>query len=175
MSSRTAATTARDTANRSCADRYRELESSIVIDAPVETVWAVVHDPATYVEAIDWVFDAWIEGDDRLGEGGVYVERAKYGLRERTYRWTVTADEPPNRNVMSHRSWEMEVEAEVLCEPTDDGRTQFTQRLRFRAFPGFRPLGYVLERTVMPRRMQRELDEMALPNIKRIVERHAAE
>jgi hypothetical protein len=35
----------------------------------------------------------------------------------------------------------------------------------------FRPLGYVLERTVMRRGMQRDFDEMILPNFKRLAER----
>jgi len=62
------------------------VRGSIVIDAPIEYVWDVVNDPATFVEGIDWVFEARIEGDGPLGVGSVYVERAKPGLREGTYR-----------------------------------------------------------------------------------------
>jgi hypothetical protein len=42
--------------------------------------------------------------------------------------------------------------------------------MRFRALPAFRPLGFVLERTVMKRKMQRDFDRMVLPNLKRFVE-----
>ena len=35
--------------------------ASIESDAPVETVWSTVHDPAVYVEGIDWVRAAWWE------------------------------------------------------------------------------------------------------------------
>jgi hypothetical protein len=150
---------------------YREVRSSIGIDAPTEVVWEVAHDPATFVEGIDWVYEVWIEGEDHLREGSVYVERGKPGFREGTYRWEVTTYEPPDRSVHYHRSWELEAELQVVCEALDDERTRYTQILRFRALPAFRPLGYLLERTIMKRNMQRDFEEMILPNFKRMAER----
>jgi uncharacterized protein YndB with AHSA1/START domain len=150
------------------------VESSIEIDAPIDLVWEVTTDPATFVEGIDWVYEAWREDDGPLGEGSVYYERAKPGLREDTYRWEVTACEPPNRIVHYHESGELEAELEVLTEAIDDGTTRYTQVMHFRALPAFRPLGYVLERTVMKRKMQQDFDEMILPNYKRLVEERVA-
>jgi hypothetical protein len=43
----------------------------------------------------------------------------------------------------------------------------------FRALPAFRPLGYVLERTVMKRQMRRDFDRMILPNYKALAEARA--
>ena len=150
---------------------YQEIRSSIVIDAPIEVVWEVAHSPDTFVEGIDWVSEAWIEDGDHLREGSVYVERAKPGLREGTYRWEITSYEPPTRSVHYHKSGGLEAELEVVCEAIDEEETRYTQILRFRAFPAFRPLGYLLERTVMKKDMQRDFDTMILPNFKRIAER----
>lgn len=149
---------------------YQEISSSIEIGATVDEVWAVTTDLDRMVEAIDWVYEADWEGDGDVGVGSVYVERAKPGLREGTYRWEVTAHDPPNRAVHSHRSGEIAADLEVRLEAVDDDTTRYTQTLRFRALPAFRPLGYVLERTVMKRGMQSDFDRMILPNFKALVE-----
>lgn len=149
------------------------VESSIEIDAPIETVWAVATDVDAFVEAIDWVYEAWTEGDGPLEAGSVYVERAKPGLRTGTYRWTITAAEAPRRLVHYHDGGELEAELEVRLDPVDEGTTRYTQVIRFRGLPAFRPLGFVLERTVMKRSMQRDFDRMILPNYKRIAEARA--
>lgn len=152
----------------------QRIEASIEIGAPVETVWATVHDPAVYVEGIDWVHEAWWEDDGPVGRGSVYVERAKPGIKESIYRWELTAFEPPRRAVHSHASGELEADLEVIVEPIADGRTGYTQRMRIRALPAFRPLGWLLERTAMKWKMQRDFERMILPNYKRIAERRAA-
>ena len=152
---------------------YQEIRSSIEIEAPVDEVWAVVTDLDRTVEAIDWVYEADWETDGEVGVGSVYVERAKPGLREGTYRWEITAYDPPNRAVHSHRSGEIAADLEVRLEPVDDGATRYTQTMRFRALPAFRPLGYIVERTVMKRKMQRDFDRMILPNFKALVEGRA--
>ena len=173
MATRTTEGSDRDTGTRRLAGDYQEVRSSVVVAAPVDVVWAVVNDPSAFVEAIDWVFEVWVE-DDELREGSVYLERAKPGLRSGTYRWEVTAFDPPKRSVHYHRSDEFEAELHVRCEALDDETTRYTQVLRFRALPAFRPLGYVLERTVMKRNMQGDFDTMILPNFKHIAERRAA-
>jgi hypothetical protein len=90
------------------------IEASIEIDAPVATVWATVHDPAVYVEGIDWVREAWWEEDGPTGRGSVYAERAKVGIKETISRWELTVFEAPRRSVHSHASGELEAELEVL-------------------------------------------------------------
>lgn len=156
--------------DRDTDDLSMRVESSIEIDAPVETVWEITTDPETFVDGIDWVYDVWREDEGPLGEGSVYIERAKPGLTENEYRWEITAYEPPNRIVHYHNSRELEAELEVLTEPVDDETTQYTQIMHFRAFPVFRPLGFVLERLVMKRQMLHDFDEMILPNYKQIIE-----
>jgi hypothetical protein len=151
----------------------QQIEASIEIDASVETVWATVHDPAVWVEGIDWVREAWWEDDHPPGRGSVYAERAKPGPKESIYRWELTVFEPPRRAVHSHASGELQADLEVLVEPITDGRTRYTQRMHIRALPVFRPLGWVLERTAVGWKMQRDLERMILPNFKRIAERRA--
>ena len=152
----------------------QQIEASIEIDAPVATVWATVHDPAVYVEGIDWVREAWWEDDGPLGRGSVYAERAKAGLKESIYRWELTVFEPPRRAVHSHASGELRADLEVLVEPITDSHTRYTQRMHIRALPVFRPLGWVLERTAVRWKMQRDFERMILPNYKRIAERRVA-
>ena len=154
---------------------FQQVESSIVVDAPIEVVWEVANDPASFVAGIDWVYEAWTEDGEPLGEGSVYIERGKPGMREGEYRWKVTSFEPPGRSVHYHKSGELEAELEVLAESIDSDTTRYTQVLRFRAFPAFRPLGFVLERTVMKRKMQRDFEEMILPNFKAMAEMRATE
>lgn len=152
------------------------VRASTIIEAPIDLVWEVTTDPAAFVETIDWVYEAHWEGDGTRGLGSVYIERAKPGIREGTYRWEITAFEPPHRIVHSHAGRELEADLEVLYERLDDERTRYTQTMQFRGLPAFRPLGYLLERTVMKRQMQRDFKEMILPNLKRLVEaRYAAQ
>lgn len=156
--------------------KRQTVQSSIEINAAIDVAWGVLNDPDAYEEAIDWVYEARVDGEGPLGEGSVYVERAKPGIKEGTYRWEVTASQPPKRAVHAHQGAEMEAELEILFEPLDEERTRLTQIMRFRALPGFRPLGFLLERTVMKRKMQRDFDEMILPGFKRIAEkRHASQ
>jgi uncharacterized membrane protein len=151
------------------------VQESIVINAPAHLVWEVTSDPATFVEGIDWVYEAKLEEDGPMRLGSVYVERAKPGLKEGTYRWEITAFDPPRRIVHSHASGELEADLEVLYEALDENTTGYTQIMKFRALPVLRPLGFILERTLIKKRMQRDFKDMILPNFKRIVEeRHRA-
>ena len=127
----------------------QQIEASIDIEAPIETVWATVHDPPAIAEGIDGVYEVWWEDDAPVGRGSVYVERARPGVKEGLYRW------------------------ELILEPVAYDHTRYTQRMRFQALPAFRPLGCVVERTVMERQMRRDFERMILPNDKRIAERGA--
>lgn len=152
----------------------QKITASIVIDVDPVTLWDVANDPRTYTKAIDWVYDAWWENDGSPGQGSVYVERAKPGPKEGIYRWVITSWDPPRRAVHSHNSGEMDAELELTFEPLGEEGTQYTQTMTFRALPSFRPLGFILERTLMKRKMQRDFEEMVLPNIKRLAEERAS-
>ncbi|MDX1691604.1 MAG: SRPBCC family protein [Acidimicrobiia bacterium] len=153
----------------------QHVEHSIVIDAPIEFCWEVLSDPQVYVEAIDWVYEARVEGGDELGPGTAYVERAKPGPKTGTYRWDITAWDPPHRQVHSHSGGELEGDLELRFEALDGTTTRYTQHMAFRAMPKFRPLGFIVERLVMKPSMEKDFRQMILPNYKRIVEeRYAA-
>lgn len=150
---------------------WQTITAGITIEAEPDTVWAIATDPLVYPTTIDWVYDAWWEDEQRPpGEGSVYVERAKPGPKEGIYRWTISVYEPPRRTVHSHRGSELGADLELLMQPLGEGRTRYTQTMQFRALPGFRPLGFVLERTVMKRKMRRDFEQMVLPNLKRLIE-----
>ncbi len=151
----------------------QQIEASIDIDAPIEMVWSTVHDPTAIVEGIDWVYEVRWEDDAPIGRGSVYVERAKPGVKQGTYRWELTTFEPPHHAVHSHASGELEADLELILEPVAERRTRYTQRMQFRALPAFRPLGWLLEHTAMKRQMRRDFEQVILPNYKRIAERRA--
>lgn len=101
----------------------QQVEASIEIDAPVEVVWATAHDPSVYVEGIDWVREAWWEDDGPTGQGSIYAERAKVAVKERIYRWELTAFEPPRYAVHSHTSGELGADLEVIADDPAQLRT----------------------------------------------------
>lgn len=71
--------------------------------------------------------------------------------------------------VHAHSGTELDGELEIWVEAIDDGRTRLAQEMRYRSM-AFRPVVWVLERTVMKRSMQRDFEEMILPNFRRIAE-----
>lgn len=150
------------------------VRASIIIDAPIEFTWEVLSDPQTYVEGIDWVYEAWREDDGPMRRGSVYLERAKPGIKEGTYRWEISAFDPPRRAVHSHSSGELEADLEIELEPLSAQSTRYTQSMHFRGLPAFRPLGIIIERTVMKKQMERDFEKMILPNYKLIVEERYA-
>jgi hypothetical protein len=85
----------------------------------------------------------------------------------------VTAFDRPRRAVHSHRSGELDADRELLYEPLDDDRARYTQVMRFRSSPAFRPPGVLLERLVLERRIQRDFVESILPNFERLAEARA--
>lgn len=158
-----------DAATEATPPGYQRVAAGIEIDAPIDVVWDVTTDLDSFVAGIDWVHEArWV--DDGPHEGAVYVERASPGLREGTYRWTITAFDPPVRAVHRHEGGELDAILEVTLDAIDDDRTRYTQVMDFRALPAFRPLGFVLERTVMKRQMRGDFEDMILPNYKRFAE-----
>jgi hypothetical protein len=85
-----------------------------------------------------------IDIDTPIEEGSVSYERGKPGLRRGTYRWEITVCDRPHRTVHAQRSGELDAELELMLEPIDDERTRYVLRLWLRAFPAFRPFGYLL-------------------------------
>jgi uncharacterized protein YndB with AHSA1/START domain len=146
------------------------IQASIEIDAPVEKVWELASDTRRYPEWVHFVREI-VRADVPAGEGAVYVERAKPGPKEGIYEWRIVAWEPPRRQVHVHSGSELEAELTIQVEPVG-GRTRYGQRMRFRALPGFRPLGFLLERTVMKRKMRGDFRRI-LATFKRIAEAEA--
>lgn len=150
------------------------IQANTIINAPIQLVWQAVNDPSLFEEGIDWVYKAWSEDDQPLRLGSTYIEDAKPGLKQGIYRWKITAFDPPHRAVHSHRGGELEADIEVVCEAVDKQRTRYIQTMYFNALPAFRPLGFILERTIMKKQMQNDIDQMILPNYKRIIEQRYA-
>ncbi len=106
--------------------------------------------------------------DTPLRQGSTYRERAKPGPREGSYDWRVEEWEEPRRQVHSHASFEMEARLTCLLEESDGG-TRYRQVMSYRMLPKLRPLGWVLERAFIQRKMHSDMERF-LANAKRIIE-----
>jgi uncharacterized membrane protein len=146
------------------------VEVKVDVDAPREAVWQFLEDVRRYPEWIDFVREVTEVSETPPRLGTRYVERAKPGPKEGTYAWTITAWEPPRRQVHEHSGGEMEIHLTIDLADRPGG-TAWTHRLEFRALPAFRPLGWVLERTVMKAKLRRDLTRV-LANAKRIIEKN---
>jgi hypothetical protein len=69
---------------------------------------------------------------------------------------------------VSH-SGEMDARLTCIIEPLGAGRTRYRQTMEFRMLPAFRPLGWVVERAFVRRKMASDFTRF-LGTIKRIVE-----
>jgi hypothetical protein len=108
----------------------REIRVETDVDAPVETVWAVLSDLDAYEEWNPQVTSA--SGDLREG-GRVRIRVAQSSGRERSMRATVTAVEPERRLEWVGTvggSWLFEGRHTVELEPLDGDRTRVVNRER---------------------------------------------
>ena len=148
-------------------------EIVIEIDAPPERVWEFVSDTARYSEWIEFVRELVEVSDSPLRACSTYRERAKPGPRESVYEWRIEEWDAPRRQVHSHASFEMDARLEVALEPSNGG-TRMWHRMEYRMFPKLRPLGWLLERAVVRRKMRADMERF-LGNAKRIIEREQSE
>lgn len=143
------------------------------IDAPVEVVWGLCSD---IVRAPEWVtvMRELVETTENpVVEGTTYTELSKVGPKEGETTWHVTAFEPLERQVHETAGTEMEATLTMAVEEDGDG-TRLLHRTAYRMFPGFRPLGWLVERLFARRTMAREL-AASVANLRRLAEEEARE
>ena len=148
------------------------ITESILIDAPPDVVWDFVCDADRYPEWIYFVREVFDTSEGPMREGWVYHERAKPGPVETTSEWTITRFEPPTVQVHEGRMPEMDAVLTIELTPHDGG-TRWEHSMRFRMLPGFRPLGWLLERTVVKWKMRADFRKI-LRAAKELIEREAS-
>lgn len=144
-----------------------------LVDAPPETVWDFICEAERYPEWIYFVREVFDTSEGPMGEGWVYHERAKPGPIETVSEWKVTEFEPPHLQVHEGRMPEMEAVLTMRLSPHNGG-TRWIHSIQFRMLPGFRPLGWLLERTVVKWKMRSDFRRI-LSTAKKIIERERGE
>ena len=148
----------------------RRVESSVVVDVPLDRLWDFLSDTARYD---DWVV-ATLEvtrTDGPAHLGSTYDERNKLiGPIRVTSRWRVIEFDPPRRQVHAAERWPLVKDLHVAftCEPADAG-TRLTQWFEYT--PRFGPLGGMLD-AAMRGQVQKDLDR-TLENCRALAEREA--
>ena len=143
-------------------------QATIHIDAPPEAVFDFVADAPRIPEYVRFVHDVFEVSDQPPRLGTVIREHAKPGPMRVTTTWRIGEFERPRRQVWVGRQDDMEMTLTKLTEP-EAGGTRYTQDMEYRYPPQIRPLGWLLERLVVARRMNEEFVTITR-GIKRIVE-----
>jgi carbon monoxide dehydrogenase subunit G len=145
------------------------VESSVVVEAPPERVWAFVSDVSRCPEWVTFADEmGHIDAGDP-GEGFRYVEYGGLGPIRSESDWEIVEFDPPRRQVHVGDMGIMQPELTITVEPEGEG-TRWTQTVEFEALPRLRPVGWLLERLVIRRRMARGL-ERTMTAGKELVER----
>ncbi len=148
------------------------VEDSVHIVAPQQAVWDLLADPRRHTELGTFVAEVTVVTEGEVREGTVYRERSGPGFMKSESEWTITRFDPPRELVHTSKESSMAAEGTWTLEEVDSRSTRVTQALDFEMFPGFRPLGRLLESVFARRLSQRETARM-LGDLKRIAEASA--
>lgn len=146
------------------------VDATTRIEAPREAVWAFVSDPERYPE---WsvVTERMTHVDDGpLTEGTEYSEIGGLGPMAGESEWTVTAFEPPLRQVHEGDDGTVRTVLTIELEPVDGGESTRLHQTIELVFPrGFRVIARVLGWLFLGRMAATALEE-TVQNAKRLVE-----
>jgi hypothetical protein len=148
------------------------VHESIFVGASPSKVWEFISDIERYPEWIYFVREATPMSEGPVGEGTKYKERAKPGPFESVSEWQITEFEPPRHQTHIGRMPEMEATLRIRLEPEGEG-TRWFHEMDFRMLPRIRPVGWVLERLVVRRKMQADFRRI-LTTAKSFLERQHA-
>ncbi len=145
------------------------IEKSALIEAPVEYVYDFVANDVTrlpeFVEFVLEVFDV-TEGPVRVGTS--FKERVKLGPFPQISNWTVAELDPSHRVVWVGHQSDMEMTLTKFTRSAGSG-TLYSQVFDYRMLPKARPIGRLLEKLVVHRRIDAALEKV-VARIKEIVE-----
>lgn len=129
------------------------------LDAPPELVFDLMADYERYPEWVAIVEEATLVKGDRIETGAEYEEVSPLGPFRSTSHWRVTAFDPPRRQIHVGQLPFGPVELTIEMRPDGQGGTVLDHTVELTAFPRFRPLGWLLERLVLVRVFERDMEE----------------
>jgi hypothetical protein len=138
------------------------------IDAAVPKVWEFINDLHRKPEYVHFVREVFDIPSHPLREGAVYRERARFGPRESVSEWRVVQFDPPKRQVQQSQSREMDATFTASLEIEGSG-TRLTVEMNVLLLPVLRPLGWLLEKLFVQRKVQKDVARAA-QNLKRLIE-----
>ena len=146
--------------------------ASIDIAVPPEVVFDFVADAPRIPEYVRFVYDVFEVRGEPIGVGTVIREHTKPGPIKTITEWTIAEFDRPHRQVWEGHQGDMVMTLTKTIEPRDVG-SRYTQVMDYRYLPKLRPLGWLLEKLVVTRAMEKEF-ALITQGIKRIVEHEHA-
>jgi carbon monoxide dehydrogenase subunit G len=148
------------------------VRDTVFVEAPLRDVWAFVSDIERCPEWIHFVKVTTPVTEGPIREGTMYEEQARMGPFKSKSEWQITEFEPLSHQTHVGRMPEGDVTLRIRLEPEGDG-TRWHHEMDIRVLPKVRPLGWLLERLVVRRKMQADFRRM-LKTAKDILEGHGA-
>ncbi len=145
------------------------IEGSIDIAAPRQAVWDLMCDVSRYSEFGNITDEAVMVSDGEFGEGSKYSESGKIAGMKYNTAWTVTQFDPISKQVHIGEESTMHIELTWTLAEIDAGNTRASQVVDVTMMPRFRPLGVLIEKVFVVRKMTKELAALR-DDMKRIAE-----
>jgi len=145
------------------------IEGSVDIGAPRQAVWDLMCDVSRYSEFGNITDEAHMVSDGEFGKGSVYSESGKVAGMKYTSEWTVTHFDPISKQVHFGVESSMHIELTWTLAEIDAENTRATQVVNVKMMPKFRPLGVLIEKLFVTRKMTKELATLR-EDLKRIAE-----
>lgn len=142
--------------------------ASIHVDATPEEVFDLVSDPMRIPEYVPIVLDVFDVSEGPIGPGTTLKEHSKPGPFVTVTRWRIAEYEPPRKHVWEGHQVDMEMTLTKKITPQGSG-TLYEQWMEYRYLPRLRPLGWLLEKLVVQRKIEQAFQEV-VAGIKRLVE-----
>ena len=138
------------------------------IEVPRGELWAIVNNFDRMTDWVTFADELTYLSEGEVGEGTIYREYGGVGPINDESEWEITVFEPPNRQVHVGDLGIAQPELTMNFEEIDCG-TRFIQSMEFKAFPKFRPLGWLLETLFIKRAIHSGL-EQTQANLKQLAE-----
>lgn len=142
--------------------------ASVHINATPEEVFDFVSDPWRVPEYVPLVLEILEVSPGPIGVGSTISERAKPGPFPVTTHWEIVAYERPRIHVWKGHQIDMEMTLTKQVNGAGSG-TQYEQSMDYRCVPRFRPFGWLLEKAVVNRTVQKSFEQV-VARIKTTVE-----
>lgn len=133
--------------------------AAIHVDASPEEVFDFVSDPWRIPEYVPLVRKILEVSEGPQGVGTKITERSKPGPFLVTTHWEIVEFERPHKHVWQGRQSDMEMTLTKEITPEGSG-TRYFQSMEYRYLPGFRPLGWLLEKLFISRSIQKSFQEI---------------